>query len=46
MKKFRVDIRLTRLGRHPGDATLGGAVYGLFDGDKLVDTYHRAGRLL
>lgn len=41
LKKFRVKGYKVdaETGDTQGDATLGGAVYGLFDGDKLVDTY-------
>lgn len=41
LKKFRVN--LTKLdketGEPQGDATLAGAVYGIYDGDTLIDTY-------
>ena len=41
LKKFRVKGYKVdaETGSAQGDATLGGAVYGLFDGDTLVDTY-------
>lgn len=41
LKKFRVNV--TKLdketGKPQGDATLAGAVYGIYDGDTLIDTY-------
>ena len=36
IKGYKVDAEM---GNAQGDATLGGAVYGLFSGDKLVDAY-------
>lgn len=41
LKKFRVTVTKTdgEKGIAQGDATLAGAVYGIYDGDTLVDTY-------
>lgn len=41
LKKFRVDVAKTdkESGKPQGDATLAGAVYGIYDGDTLIDTY-------
>lgn len=41
LKKFTVTVQKqdSVTGEAQGDATLEGAVYGLYDGDKLVDTY-------
>lgn len=41
LKKFRVNVtkRDAKTGTPQGDATLAGAVYGIYDGDTLVDTY-------
>ena len=41
LKKFRVTVTKTdrETGIPQGDATLAGAVYGIYDGDTLIDTY-------
>ncbi len=41
LKKFRVNVTKTdrETGEPQGDATLAGAVYGIYDGDTLIDTY-------
>ena len=41
LKKFRVNLTKTdaELGNAQGDATLAGAVYGIYRGDELIDTY-------
>ena len=41
LKKFRVTVAKTdrETGTPQGDATLAGAVYGIYDGDTLIDTY-------
>lgn len=41
LKKFTVTVQKqdSVTGEAQGDATLAGAVYGIYDGDKLVDTY-------
>ena len=41
LKKFRVTVAKTdrETGTQQGDATLAGAVYGIYDGDTLIDTY-------
>ena len=41
LKKFRVNVAKTdrETGTPQGDATLAGAVYGIYDGDTLIDTY-------
>ena len=41
LKKFRVTVTKTdrETGTPQGDATLAGAVYGIYDGDTLIDTY-------
>ena len=41
LKKFRVNVAKTdkESGKPQGDATLAGAVYGIYDGDTLIDTY-------
>lgn len=41
LKKFRVKVVKTDIekGEAQGDASLGGAKYGLFKGDELIDTY-------
>lgn len=41
LKKFRVEVSKSDIekGEAQGDASLGGAKYGLFKGDKLIDTY-------
>ena len=41
LKKFRVNVTKVdkETGKPQGDATLAGAVYGIYDGEKLVDTY-------
>lgn len=41
LKKFCVELRKTdrEKGTPQGDASLAGAVYGIFDGEKLIDTY-------
>lgn len=41
LKKFRVTVTKTdrETGSPQGDATLAGAVYGIYDGDTLIDTY-------
>lgn len=41
LKKFRVNVTKTdkETGEPQGDATLSGAVYGIYDGDTLIDTY-------
>lgn len=41
LKKFRVNVTKNDVetGTSQGDATLAGAVYGIYDGDTLVDTY-------
>lgn len=41
LKKFRVQVSKSDIekGEAQGDASLGGAKYGLFKGDKLIDTY-------
>ena len=41
LKKFRVEVSKSdnEKGEAQGDASLGGAKYGLFKGDKLIDTY-------
>ncbi len=41
LKKFRVNVAKTdkETGEPQGDATLAGAVYGIYDGDTLIDTY-------
>lgn len=41
LKKFRVKVTKVdkETGKPQGDATLAGAVYGIYDGDTLVDTY-------
>ena len=41
LKKFRVNVTKTdkETGRAQGDGTLAGAVYGIYDGETLIDTY-------
>lgn len=41
LKKFRVNATKTDIetGNAQGDATLAGAVYGIYQGDELIDTY-------
>lgn len=41
LKKFRVEVSKSDIekGETQGDASLGGAKYGLFKGDELIDTY-------
>ena len=41
LKKFRVHVTKTdrETGRAQGDGTLAGAVYGIYDGETLIDTY-------
>ena len=41
LKKFRVEVSKSDIekGEAQGDASLGGAKYGLFKGDELIDTY-------
>ena len=41
LKKFRVTLAKTdkETGNPQGDGTLAGAVYGIYDGEKLIDTY-------
>lgn len=41
LKKFQVTVekRDAEKGNAQGDGTLAGAVYGIYDGDKLIDTY-------
>ena len=41
LKKFRVTVTKTdaETGKAQGNATLAGAVYGIYEGEKLVDTY-------
>lgn len=41
LKKFTVTVQKqdSVTGEAQGDATLAGAVYGIYDGDKLIDTY-------
>lgn len=41
LKKFRVNVTKTdkETGEPQGDATLAGAVYGIYDGETLIDTY-------
>ncbi len=41
LKKFRVNVTKTdrENGEPQGDATLAGAVYGIYEGDTLIDTY-------
>ena len=41
LKKFRVNVTKTdkETGEPQGDATVAGAVYGIYDGDTLIDTY-------
>lgn len=41
LKKFSVELRKAdrEKGTPQGDASLAGAVYGIFDGEKLIDTY-------
>lgn len=41
LKKFRVNVTKVdkETGKPQGDATLSGAVYGIYDGETLVDTY-------
>ena len=46
LKKFRVKVTKIdkETGKPQGDATLAGAVYGIYDGDTLVDTYTTDGQ--